>query len=175
MKSFLLIFFALMVLVSCDSKKGSYKKVTADIEPLVLSNPDSLIGREYRIDAVHSYLGFKIKYFGFSPVRGRFEDFQGYVFYDDENLSSLSVTLQIDASTINTANERRDNDLTREGAWFDVKNHPHMLFQSKRVKSYLDGHFDLIGDLTIKGITKRDTFRFDPPTPVTRIGQAMIR
>ena len=105
MKSLFLIFFALVVFVSCDTKKGTYKKINTDIEPLILSNPDSLIGRDYRIDAVHSYIGFKIKYFGFSPVRGRFDDFEGYVFYDEGNVSSLSVTLQIEASSINTGNK----------------------------------------------------------------------
>ena len=75
---------------------------------------------DYLIDDQHSYIGFKIKYFGFSPVRGRFNEFNGHVLYDEKDISKTSVTLFIDVASINTGVEMRDNDL-KTSHWFGTE------------------------------------------------------
>ena len=166
-KSFFLLLF--VVLLSCTNNQQSQKDDKNQVvSNSAVTNFEKLIGKDYLIDDQHSYLGFKIKYFGFSPVRGRFNEFDGTAFYDPDNLNSLSVTLFIDIRTINTGDETRDEDLKREGTWFDAENYPFAKFQSKKTVPYEDGSFDLIGDLTIKGITREIVMEFEEPTPISR-------
>ena len=81
-----------LMIFSCSEKPSSDTQAnqTSGDEP-ILTILD--IGKDYLIDDQHSYIGFKIKYFGFSPVRGRFNDFDGTLFYDPSHLSSLSVSI----------------------------------------------------------------------------------
>ncbi len=129
---------------------------------------ESFIGNDFHIDDQHSYIGFKIKYFGFSPVRGRFNEFNGTLFYDPLDLTVLRVSVFIDVGSINTGNKRRDNDLRSEGTWFDTNKFPNIIFSSSEVIPKSNGAFDLIGYLTIKGITKVDTISFDKPTDLSK-------
>lgn len=161
------VFF--FILLSCSNNESSKQDVRNPVQIAESSRAiNDFIGKDYLIDDQHSYLGFKIKYFGFSPVRGRFNEFDGTAFYDPENLNALSVTLFIDIRTINTGDNTRDEDLKREGTWFDAVDHPYATFQSKRAEAFEDGSFNLIGDLTIKGISKEVTVEFEKPTPISR-------
>ncbi len=158
-----------LIFLSCGGNQTPEQESRNQVQTQGTStNINEFIGKDYLIDDQHSYLGFKIKYFGFSPVRGRFNEFDGTAFYDPGNLSSLSVTLFIDIRTINTGDETRDEDLKREGTWFDAANYPYAKFQSKKTEVFEDGGFNLIGDLTIKDISKEITIEFDEPTPISR-------
>ena len=151
----------LCLLVTSCNKTDSSEDKSLDITPeKVETDLLNQIGQDYLIDDQHSYLGFKIKYFGYSPVRGRFNSFDGTVFYDTSNHASLCTTIFIDINSINTGNERRDNDLKREGTWFDATNHPYATFSSKRVVPKAEGGFELIAELTIKDSTKIIQFDF---------------
>ncbi len=163
----LLIPFLLVLSCSKDKENPQNEKLVVPQE----SRRDfqsSLIGKDYLIDHQHSYVGFRIKYFGFSPVRGRFNSFDGTAFYDPENLGSLSVTLFIDVNSINTGDATRDEDLKKEGSWFNAAKYPYAKFQSSEIVVFEDGSFDMLGNLTIKGITKQITINFDKPTSITR-------
>ncbi|NNK79871.1 MAG: hypothetical protein HKO93_00110, partial [Flavobacteriales bacterium] len=126
------------------------------------------IGMDYFMDEQHSYLGFKIKYFGFSPVRGRFENFNGTLFYNPEHIEATSVSVFVDVGSIDTGQDRRDEDLKREDTWFNATTFPIISFQSSEVILYEDANFDLIGDLRVKGITRTDTISFSAPTAISR-------
>ncbi|MFY0689299.1 MAG: YceI family protein [Cyclobacteriaceae bacterium] len=157
------------IVVSCQIEKTSSTQITPETASSI--NEEDLrkfIGNDFFLDDQHSYLGFKIKYFGFSPVRGRFDEFDGRLFYDPSNASSLSASVSIDVNSINTGNDTRDNDLKSEGSWFDMTNFPAMSFKSTKVMVNKDGTFDLIGDITIKGITLSDTISFDKPTAMSK-------
>jgi polyisoprenoid-binding protein YceI len=168
MKSLILLTL-LVILSSCNNEKSESKNSFSDVlienEPV---NFKQFIGGDFLIDKQHSYIGFKIKYFGFSPVRGRFNEFDGTLFYNDSSITSLSTSIFIDVNTINTGNETRDNDLKSEGSWFDMANYPTISFKSTQVLPKSDGTFNLIGDLTIKGITLSDTISFDKPTDFSK-------
>lgn len=171
MKKLLLFITCTILLFSCNSKspektiqKNSLDKIK---QVSTKGTNEKLIGKDYLIDDIHSYIGFKIKYFGYSPVRGRFDSFDGTIFYDPENLESLSVSTIIELKSINTANQRRDNDLKKESAWFDVPKHPLAKFVSTGVYMH-DNGFYLYGNLTIKGITKSIKIDCKKPSKISR-------
>ena len=88
-----------------------------------------------------------------SNVRGRFEAFTGTVEFDQQNPANSSVDVQIEAASINTRESQRDNHL-RSADFFDAENSPYLTFKSKKVEVVDDEHGRIIGDLTIRGVTK---------------------
>jgi polyisoprenoid-binding protein YceI len=105
------------------------------------------------IDTSHSQVQFTVRHMMISKVRGRFESFTGTVNFDEANPAASSVEVQIDASSINTNDEKRDSHLT-SADFLDAANFPQITFVSKRVEVIDDSHGRIIGDLTIRGVTK---------------------
>jgi polyisoprenoid-binding protein YceI len=105
----------------------------------------------WAIDPVHSEVGFTIRHFGVSKVRGRFDKFEGTIVTADDP-SASTVNASIDVNSINTNQEQRDAHI-RSGDFFDVENHPTMNFVSTGIKQD-GGEYVLEGDLTIRGVTK---------------------
>ena len=108
--------------------------------------------QEYKIDKGHSHVGFTAKHLMISNVEGRFQDFGGMVSFDPKDLTKSSVKVTIQTASINTDNSARDNDL-HGSELLDVANFPTMTFESTKVEKTADGYL-LIGNLTIKGVTK---------------------
>jgi polyisoprenoid-binding protein YceI len=106
----------------------------------------------YKIDAVHSSVGFAVRHFT-SKVPGRFNRFEGTITLDPKDLSKGSVNVTIDAASIDTANEDRDKHL-KSPDFFDVEKHPKMTFQSTRVKPMGPSKAQVEGNLTLRGVTK---------------------
>jgi polyisoprenoid-binding protein YceI len=105
----------------------------------------------WQIDPSHSELTFRIRHF-VSKVRGTFGTWRGTITADPAELGRGSVQVVIDASSIDTNNERRDSDL-RSDSFFDVANHPEITFTSRDVR--VDGsNITIEGDLTMRGVTK---------------------
>jgi polyisoprenoid-binding protein YceI len=103
------------------------------------------------IDPVHSDVSFTVRHMMVSKVRGRFGSFSGQIVTgEDVTVSSVSAT--IDATSIDTNNEQRDNHI-RSADFFDVANHPTWTFASNAVRVD-DGDLLLDGELTIKGVTR---------------------
>lgn len=103
------------------------------------------------IDPVHSDVSFTVRHMMVSKVRGGFTGFTGEI-VTGQDLTSSSVTATIDATSIQTGNEQRDNHI-RSNDFFSVTEHPTWTFVSTGVRA--DGE-DLVvdGDLTIKGVTR---------------------
>ncbi|HYI11430.1 MAG TPA: YceI family protein [Thermoanaerobaculia bacterium] len=113
-----------------------------------------LIGAEiFGIDRSHSHLGFSIGFLGMTKVRGTFNDFTATILYDDVHPERSSVTLLIDAASIDTHNEGRDRDL-QAAPWLDSANHPKITFQSRKIEAKGKNQYLVHGDLTMKGVTK---------------------
>jgi len=98
-----------------------------------------------------STLSFKIGNFGFD-VSGSFTGFKGAINFDPQNIASSSFDVTVDASTVNTENNLRDEHL-RGPSYFDVKNYPTIHFVSAKITSS-GGSFTAYGKLTIKGKSK---------------------
>lgn len=105
----------------------------------------------YDIDPSHTELGFAVRHMAVSKVRGRFSTFSGTLVLA-ENPADSKATVTIEAGSVDTRDENRDNHL-RTNDFFDVENHPTWTFVSTSIKP--DGaEFKVDGDLTIRGVTK---------------------
>jgi polyisoprenoid-binding protein YceI len=119
----------------------------------VPSIPGYLAGT-WDLDPVHSHIGFVARHLMVSKVRGSFTKFDVQAVTAENPLES-HVTVSIDAGSISTGNEGRDEDLRSE-RFLDVANHPLITFQSTSVTTDGDG-FKVAGDLTIRGVTRPAT------------------
>ncbi|HEY0944727.1 MAG TPA: YceI family protein [Opitutaceae bacterium] len=106
----------------------------------------------YKIDPVHSSVGFSIRHF-VSKVPGTFTKFSGTISVDRDNLENSSTEATIETPSINTANEKRDNHL-RSPDFFEAEKYGAITFKSTSWKKTGEDTFDVAGDLTIKGVTK---------------------
>jgi polyisoprenoid-binding protein YceI len=106
----------------------------------------------WQIDNAHSHVGFKVRHMMISTVRGEFEEFWGTIDFDEENPEETTVDVTIDAASINTREEDRDNHLRSEDFLY-VERYPEIAFKSKRVELIDENYATLIGDLTIRGET----------------------
>jgi polyisoprenoid-binding protein YceI len=110
---------------------------------------------EYQIDASHSDIIFKVRHMGISTVTGRFDQFAGSFTVDPKNLAATKGSATIEVSTINTNNAKRDGHLKAED-FFGADKFPQIKFTSKSVRSVnmADTTCELVGDLTIRDVTK---------------------
>ena len=112
--------------------------------------------KEWTIDPAHTTVSFKVSHLVVSRVSGKFTEFSGTIVYDDD-LSKGSVSVTIQAASIDTDNEDRDKHL-RSPDFLDAEKFPTITFRSKKVIPGEGNRFRLVGDLTIKGITREVTF-----------------
>ncbi len=106
----------------------------------------------YAIDPSHTELGFAVRHLAVSKVRGRLSKFEGTLeLAEDPTQSKVSVT--IDANSVDTREETRDNHL-RTNDFFDVENHPTWTFTSTAITADGPSDFKVDGDLTIRGVTR---------------------
>ncbi|WP_243664887.1 YceI family protein [Rhodothermus marinus] len=94
-----------------------------------------------------------MRHLGISFVNGVFEDYDATLQFDPNDLSTLKATATIRVASINTGIERRDNHL-RSPDFFDAEKYPEIRFVSKEVRNIQGNKFQLVGDLTIKDVTK---------------------
>lgn len=118
----------------------------------------------YTIDPVHSTVAFSVRHLMITDVHGEFTKFKADVHFAPEDLSECSVYALIQADSINTRNEKRDQHL-RSADFFDVENHPRLVFRSRRFHRSDEGQLLIEGDLTIRGETRPVTFFVKGPTP----------
>lgn len=111
----------------------------------------------WSIDKPHSSLGLSVRHMVISKTTGKFSDFDGVLNFDGKNLAAGSVTVTAQMASVDTDDKKRDEHL-RSADFFDVEKFPTMTFESKRVVPGEGNDFKLIGDLTIKGVTKEVTF-----------------
>jgi len=106
-----------------------------------------------------SAIEFKIKNFGIT-VDGSFKGLKGNIIFDTKNTATAIFNLSVDAATVNTGINSRDNHLRKED-YFDVTKFPVISFGSVRVTSTgKEGQFNVNGNITIKGVTKQISFPF---------------
>jgi len=111
----------------------------------------------WNVDKAHSSIGFSVRHLVVSKTTGGFGEFEGSVEFDGQDLAAGSVFLTVQMASVDTDDEKRDEHL-RGVDFFNTEKHPTMSLKSKKVIPGKDGSFQLIGDLTIKGITKEVTF-----------------
>lgn len=107
----------------------------------------------WKIDSAHSHVTFGVRHMMISTARGRFGEVNGTVEFDEANPINSTVNVQIEAASIDTRDAQRDGHL-RSADFLDADNYPTLTFVSKRVEKIDDSHGRIIGDLTIRGVSK---------------------
>lgn len=102
----------------------------------------------WNIDATHSEINFKVKHMMISTVTGSFEKFDGKVEASNDDFKNGNFSFSAEIDSVNTNNKDRDNHL-KSDEFFGAEKNPKLTFKSKS----FDGN-KMIGDLTIKGVTK---------------------
>ncbi len=105
----------------------------------------------YSIDKAHSEATFQVRHL-LTKVRGRFSDFDGTIDYDEENPERSSVSVTVQAASIDTNERDRDTHL-RSADFFDVEGFPTLTFRSGAITRKGSNEFKVAGDLTIHGVT----------------------
>jgi len=117
----------------------------------------------WQIDPNHTAAQFSVRHLGVSTVRGAFTKVSGSAKMDPADPSKDSLTATIEATSVDTRVEMRDNDL-RSPNFLDAQKFPTITFQSKQVKSAGNGKLQITGDLTIHGVTKEVVLDVDGPS-----------
>ncbi len=106
----------------------------------------------YKFDQARSTIGFSVHQF-LGATRGKFTKFDGKIDIDREHPENSSVTARIEVKSINTGIDKRDNHL-RSAELFNVEKHPEITFRSRSVKQTGAQAGEIVGDLTMHGVTK---------------------
>jgi len=117
----------------------------------------------WQIDPNHTAAQFSVKHLGVSTVRGAFTKVSGSAKHDPADPSKDSLDATIEANSVDTRVEMRDNDL-RSARFFDVQKFPTIVFHSKSAKVAGPGKLMITGDLTIHGVTKEVVLDVDGPS-----------
>ena len=117
----------------------------------------------WQIDPNHSAAQFSVRHLGVSTVRGAFTKVSGSAKHDPADPSKDSLEATIDANSVDTRVEMRDNDL-RSPRFLDVQKYPTITFHSKQTKVAAPGKLSITGDLTIHGVTKEVVLDVDGPS-----------
>jgi polyisoprenoid-binding protein YceI len=117
-------------------------------------------GTAWNIDPTHTLVEFSARHMMITTVKGRFAEVSGTIEFNEEDPGSSSVVVEIDAASIDTRTEQRDAHL-RSADFLDVENHPKLHFRSTRVVGEIapGAEFDVVGDLTIRGVTREVVVR----------------
>ncbi len=110
---------------------------------------------DYIVDTkgAHASINFKIKHLGYSWLTGRFNKFDGTFTYDKANISAASIKINIDASSVDTNHAARNKHI-RSNDFLDVSNFATAAFESTKVVDKGNGKLEIIGNLTMHGVTK---------------------
>jgi polyisoprenoid-binding protein YceI len=117
----------------------------------------------WQIDPNHTAAQFSVRHLGVSTVRGAFTKVTGSAKYDPADPTKDSLEATIEAKSVDTRVEMRDNDL-RSDHFLDVQKYPTIIFHSKQTKTVGAGKLQMVGDLTIHGVTKEVVLDVDGPT-----------
>ncbi|WP_323813769.1 YceI family protein [Cellvibrio sp. NN19] len=117
----------------------------------------------YEIDTkgAHASINFSIKHLGYSVLTGRFDSFNGEFTYDPAKPEASTVSVTIDTGSVNSNHAERDKHL-RSADFLNVEKFPKATFVSKKIVLDDDkDEFDIVGDLTLNGVTKSITIEVD--------------
>lgn len=107
----------------------------------------------WKVDKAHSRLQFTITHLMVSDVDGFFKDFDVTIVAAKPDFSDAKISLVAQTASVNTDNEKRDTHL-KSDAFFDVTKNPALTYTSTSITPTSPGHYKLLGNLTLNGVTK---------------------
>ena len=141
---------------------------------LALALPIPARAETWVLDPAHTVSGFTVRHMMITNVTGVFESTKGSIQYNLGDPASIAADIVIDTKSVNTRIARRDDDL-RSDNFFNAEKFPTITFKSKRVQNAKPGSFELVGDLTIRDVTKEVVLKVEGPTPPIRDPQGNRR
>jgi polyisoprenoid-binding protein YceI len=126
-------------------------------KPSVIEESAAANREPWTFEPAHTHIGFSVRHLGLTDTPGIFRRFNAQLAFDERNLEASSVSFEIDAVSIDTAFDIRDEHL-RGADWLDVNTHPKIVFVSRFVRSSEDSQYVIEGDLTIRGVTLPTAF-----------------
>lgn len=129
---------------------------------MITTAPTSLseLSGTWTFDPAHTRIGFVARHAMVTKVRGAFNEFEGTVVVDEDDVTRSQATLTIKAASIDTRNEQRDGHL-RSNDFFAMEDYPEITFVSTGFAPTGPTSLELTGDLTIKGVTRSVTVPFE--------------
>ena len=125
----------------------------------VAEKKDEGVTGAYNFDKAHTFIGFRVKHMGLIEVPGYFRDFTGTVNYDAKDMNKSSVEFAAKIASVDTGVAARNGHLQKE-EFFDAEKYPEMTFKSTKLEKK-GKQWMMIGDLTMRGVTKSVTFPFE--------------
>ncbi len=148
--------------------------VFAGIYSLALFQSAAAANDNWTVDPAHSDAHFSIRHMMISNVNGDFGKISGSASYDGVHLDKASVAATIPVDSIDTREAKRDDHL-KSPDFFDAVKYPTISFKSKRIETVADDQFQMIGDLTIHGITKEIALKGPLPSKPVKDPRGKIR
>ena len=108
---------------------------------------------KWAIDPMHSEVQFKVKHLVISTVTGFFKSFEGSLETENEDFNDAKIDFSIDIASLDTNQTMRDDHL-KSAEFFDAEKYPHITFKSTSFTKTGDDEYKLVGDLTIRDVTK---------------------
>jgi len=116
--------------------------------------PATLAAETYQIDGVHSSVHFRVRHVNASMFQGGFNDVSGSLTFDEADPSKSSITVEVKADSVDTRVERRDGHV-KSPDFLNAKQFPVITFKSTGFKKTGDKKYEVTGDFTLRGITKK--------------------
>ncbi|MFH8613602.1 YceI family protein [Streptomyces sp. NPDC017979] len=130
------------------NRKSDAADAAAPVDPALAA-----LSGDYTIDPAHSSIGFTVRHAMVTNVRGAFDEYDGKLSLNGADPAASAASIDVKIASIDTANEDRDNHL-RSPDFFDAEKFPTMTFRSTRAEEAGGGTYRIIGDLTIKDVTR---------------------
>jgi len=119
----------------------------------MIAEPASETSSAWQLDPVHSLVEFSAKHLMVTTVKGRFKGVQGTIIVDEADPARSSVEVEIDAASLDTGQEMRDNHL-RSADFLEVDKYATITFRSIRIEQLGDTHGLIFGNLTFRDVTR---------------------
>lgn len=107
----------------------------------------------YKVDKSHSRIAFQVRHLGISKVTGVFGEYDVDLRLNPSDITTMEATATVDIASIDTGVEKRDGHLKSDD-FFSAETFPQMTFKSTAVRQTSDQTFELVGDLTIRDVTR---------------------
>jgi len=131
--------------------------------------PASLAAETYQVDGVHSSVHFRVRHVSASMFMGSFNGVSGSLTFDEADPSKSSITVEVQADSVDTRNERRDGHV-QSPDFLNAKQFPVITFKSTSFKKTGDHKYEVAGQFTLRGITKDVTVEVEHVGTSTMMG-----
>lgn len=124
----------------------------------------------WEIDPSHSHIGFTIEHLSMNTVHGSFTDYHSKIITSSDDFSNAQINLTIQAKSIDTKDEKRDKHIREGKKFLYVEQYPEITFESTALKKKEGNDYKLTGKLTIRDVTRKETFDVIYKGKLTRKG-----